>query len=79
MTTRWRRTTEQPPVAASDLTDAQPIDGRIGEEVQHGQKINEIELDVQHGIWHGVDGDLRSEKVKYHVGQPEDEEGTSEQ
>ena len=61
-------------VAEPDLPHPDPVDDRVRQEVEHRQKVHEIELGVEHPVGEEVDVHVGRDEGEYHVGQPEEDE-----
>ena len=70
---------EQTPVPAAHLAHAYAVDDGIGDEVEDGQEVDDVELDIDDGVGHGGDVEVRRDEVEHHVGQPEDNERAPQQ
>lgn len=61
-------------VGFPDLSHANPVYDWVREEVEHGQKIDNVELSAKDGLRNVVDVDMGRKEVEDHVGKPEDDQ-----
>ena len=66
-------------VRLPDLAHAYPVDDGIREEVEHGQEVDAVHLDVEGHVRDGVDVNVSSDKRVGHERQPEYDQGAHEQ
>jgi len=65
---------EESPVGGAHLAHAYAVDDGVGEEVERGQEVNQVELGVEQRVGDVLDVEVHGEEVEDHEGQPEEDE-----